>query len=129
MKCRFACDVEVNPQSLPDEYQSFVVQLEGKAIFPKGTEYETPHALTFVLNGMADPADEECKAACKKTAEELAELKRRHARIEAGILHDDIPLFDAGYISGYLANGDYKPGDKWQEYCDLLAAEDAEDSE
>ena len=115
MKCQFACDVEVNRDSLPKEAVRLVAKRGDVDIFPKGTVYETPHALTFVLNGMADPADDECQAACTKSAEELAELKHRHNRIEAGILQDDIPLFDAGYISGYLPNGDYKPGEKWQE--------------
>ena len=68
MKCRFLDDVDVNPQTSP-QMQRFVrlrkmQAMGGRTVdipyWPAGTEYEHPKAAFFVLQGMAEPADEEC---------------------------------------------------------------------
>jgi hypothetical protein len=35
--------------------------------------------------------------------------------LNAGIHPDDFPLFDAGIITGYLPDGNYKPGPNWDQ--------------
>lgn len=141
MKCRFLTEKEINPKTAPADLlkESFKKlkpngepyrEKDGteRRFVPAGTVYETPRAAFFVLNGDAEPADLECEAAVCKTPEELKDLQHRQRRLSAGIRPEDFPLFDAGVIVGYEADGEtYKPGPNWDEYQAKQAAEAAKD--
>lgn len=137
MKCRFVVDVDVNPQTSP-QMQQFVklrqirqgMRTISVPYWPAGTEYEVHNAAFFVLQGMAEPVDEECyEAAGRPSKDHLTFLQHAYKRQALGIVSMDWDKFDAGYIAGYDAKGEYIPGPKWDEYQAILAAEDEEDDE
>jgi hypothetical protein len=131
MKCRFSIDVPVNPATMRDSERAKVkfrqVKMRGKVngkttvknvpdpYFPAGTIYENDNAAFFVMQGMADPADDECAAACGMNADEIAVAKRALYKMEH-ILVKDWQLFDADVITGYDEKGEYIPGPKWAEW-------------
>ena len=146
MKCKFRYDMDVNPEALKEselpKVQFRPVNMRGKqngiavtrrvldAYFPAGTIYECPMAWYWVVQGAAEPADEECAKASGMTPEEIEEHVRLYYMTEH-IAHEDWGLFKAGVIEGYddadeLHKG-YKPGPNWDKYW-LAQAELEEES-
>lgn len=87
------------------------------AIFPAGTEFEGDHAITLCKNGQAAPSDQECADALGMSSEKLLSLQVGYKMDTLGIHKtEDRELYRAGVISGFDANGNYKPGVNWDEY-------------
>lgn len=81
-----------------------------------GAVLDHPDAWMLVEAGCAEAADDECSQRVSRTPEQQAAAELAYSRIAAGIHPKDFALFNAGYIAGYLPNGDYKPGPNWDEY-------------
>lgn len=108
MKAILLADEDVTLNDLPPEYVNKLgfVRRKGRqlpvAIFPKGTEFEGPHALHLVSTGQAMPSDDECKAACGMTPGQLARNSRAYSAAANGIGGEkDLAMFLAGAIDGY----------------------------
>lgn len=135
MKCRFVRDVDVDVTTLPAserELLSFRPSGKGRPpvpYFAKGVERETAAAAEHCLNGIAEPADDECAAAVGLTSEQLKVLQVKYERVAAGIHPDDFPLYDAGVIVGYNPDGSYKPGPQWDAYQKAQAEAESDDEE
>lgn len=137
MKCKFVVDVDIEPKSMPPEMARHVQYRdagtrEGVKKFPywpAGTEYEIQNAAFFVRQGMAEPADDECRVACGMDPQQMQVVQHAYQRQARGILPKDWEHFDAGYIVGYDEKGDYLPGPKWDEYQAKLAAEEDSDDD
>ena len=137
MKCQFVRDVDVNPATMAESERvkvHFRVNKVGKKLkripyFPAGTIYEHPNADGFVLQGMADPADDECAESAGLTEAQRKDLQHKYARQAAGILQEDWELFDAGVIVGYLPDGNYKPGPNWDKYQEAKIEQEFPDDE
>lgn len=132
MKCRFVLDVDMDTSAMPEaekaklkfrkcgfRLQSGGTQTRLVPYFPKGTDYEHPDAHILVRNGLAVPADDECTKACAMTPEEQEKAQAAYKVLDAGILPEDRPLYDAGVIEGYDANSPdgYKHGKNWDAYA------------
>lgn len=142
MKCRFSIDVPVNPATMRESERAKVkfrlVRMRGKVngrttvknvpdpYFPAGTIYEDDNAAFFVMQGMADPADEECSVACGMNADEIAVAKRALFKME-NILAQDWLLFDNDVITGYDETGNYVRGPKWDEWHAVIDEEEDDD--
>jgi len=90
---------------------------EGK--LPKGTVQDHPEAFRLVRCGCAVPADAECEVAAGMTAEQLTKAQNGYPKVAAGLLPEDYPAWEAGYMRGYKPNGDWIPGpnaDELDEY-------------
>jgi hypothetical protein len=78
-----------------------------------GTVIDNRDAWLLVLNGDAEPADEECD---KRTGysgwtdERKQTVLRHRERMAAGIHPEDFEAFDAGLIAGYGPDGSTIPG-------------------
>ena len=76
---------------------------------------------------MRFPDDPEC--ACRVAAgmsdADMAVAQRLQKIAAAGIVDADIELFDAGVITGYEMNGDYKPGPNYASYMAARKLEEA----
>lgn len=124
MQCLFIVDVDVDPSAMPDSEKGKIRWRKNKVAgretmipyFPAGTAYNHPTAWKMCRAGNAAPGDEECRAACGMTDEQLAYAQKAYKRNAAGIRPEDFELFDSGVILGYLGNGDYKPGPQWASY-------------
>ena len=117
-------DVDVETSTMPAAMVPFTQKRDVKTFsgetrkipyWPAGTVYETTNAAFFVRQGMAEPADMECSEACGMTSEQMKVAQHACQRQAKGILPKDWELFDAGYIVGYDAAGNYEPGAKWDE--------------
>lgn len=108
--------------------------------FPAGTEYEVRNADFFVRQGMAVPADDECRVACDMSDEQMQDLQMRYLRQARGILPDEWKHYEAGYMVGYNdekkkidalgnASNTWIKGPKWAEYEALLAEAVANDED
>ena len=90
--------------------------------FPIGTVIEGPLAVQLVVNGQADPFDEECREACKLSPARLATAQRTQLAASLGINGKrDMAMFMYGAIEGYAeGTTDAKPvyihGPKWDEW-------------
>lgn len=82
---------------------------------PAGTTV-THDVVGYIARGQAIPADDEAKAACGFSPEEIAIRTHKYRRQAAGIWPEDYHLFDAGMISGYNLDGTYRPGPNWAAY-------------
>lgn len=149
MKCRFVVDMEVNPATMADAERAKVKfrqrtmrrrhPITGRveesnvmdAYFPAGTEYECQLAWKFVLNGEAEPADDECAEVCGLTADDMHKLQRSRFKTEH-IAPSDWDLYDKGVILGYDEKGPdgYAVGPAWEAYQKALSeVDDDEDDE
>lgn len=88
MKCKTVRNIDVFAGCEP-----YVIEIpcgQGmKKIIPAGTlicrdEYPPADCVTLVQNGLAEPADDECKAACNMTAAQIAAAKVAMDRLLAG---------------------------------------------
>ncbi len=102
MKCKLIVEQEASPTH-PDE------GMRGK-MMPVGTVIEHPQAFRLVQNGVAEPADEECKIRANMSAEKFALARRNYPAVAKGIVPEDRDAFFAGKMNGYNPDGSWKPG-------------------
>lgn len=86
MKCKTTRDIDADVNCFP----AYVTETPtGKKIIASGTlichdEFPLANCVALVQNGLADPADEECKLACNRTASEIAAAKEAMNRLLSG---------------------------------------------
>ena len=92
MKCKTTRIIDVDAGCEP-----YVREDErGKKIIPAGTTicaevYPPANCVSLVLNGLAEPADDECRKACNLTDVQIAEKKAAMDRLLSGkgMIEDD----------------------------------------
>ena len=112
MKCRLLIDASCDP--CPEFPEGVKVA---------GTEIEHPKAYLVVLMGVADPADEECRALAPTTPELSAKRLNAYLKLASGITQEDREAWDRGYMRGYNPDGSWIPGpnadeleeEEWEE--------------
>jgi len=78
-----------------------------------GTVIDHPDSWLLVLNGDAEPADEECdqRTGFSGWSDERKQAVLKHReRMAAGIHPDDFDAYDRGEIAGYNPDGSAIPG-------------------
>ena len=93
MKCKTTRDIDADAGCFP----KYVTTTEaGKKIIASGTlichdEFSLANCVALVQNGLADPADEECRIACNRTESEIAVAKEAMDRLlnGKGLLEDE----------------------------------------
>lgn len=97
----------------------------GRHVFTRvdaGHVIDNPDAYLLVLQGAAEPADEECAAASSQTPEARAAAQAAYEMTRLGIVEEDRDAFRAGAMLGYDPSGDWIPGPNYDAWC---AAQDA----
>ena len=93
MKCKTIRNIDADVNCLP----SYVLKTaRGKEVIPAGTvicrdEFALADCVTLVLNGLAVPADEECRKACNRSEAQIAAAKDAMDRLLSGkgMVEDD----------------------------------------
>lgn len=132
MQAKYLKEMEVIPQGAPKALLDQCVERperSGRWFGPAGTLVDHPDCWRLVLMGVAEAADDECRAMTQQTADQLAQIQHAAARLSAGIAPEDFHLFDAKYIAGYNADGSYKPGENWAEYEKIQTEQKAKQDE
>jgi hypothetical protein len=86
MKCKTSRDIDADVGCFP----KYITTTEaGKKIIAAGTvicrdEFPLANCVALVHNGLASPEDEECRAACNRTACEIAAAKEAMDRLLNG---------------------------------------------
>jgi hypothetical protein len=86
VKCKTTRDIDADVNCFP----AYVTETPaGKKIIASGTlichdEFPLANCVALVQNGLADPADEECKLACNRTESEIAVAKEAMHRLLSG---------------------------------------------
>ena len=86
MKCKTTRDIDADVNCFP----AYVTETPaGKKIIASGTlichdEFPLANCVALVQNGLADPADEECRLACNRTESEIAVAKEAMDRLLNG---------------------------------------------
>jgi hypothetical protein len=83
--------------------------------FRAGMVFEHPQAYLQVQNGVAIPADEACAERAGMTVEQMEKAQHAQRRLMAGIMPEDFSLYDAGIVTGYDGDGNFKPGENWEQ--------------
>lgn len=105
MEARLVHSIESGP-SIADQYPLKTWIPVGSII--KGTATAFPWKL--VRAGVAEPADEECRVACRMTPQEIEKAQRAYPAIAKGIMPQDRKAFQEGKMDGYNADGSQIPG-------------------
>lgn len=80
-----------------------------------GAIIDHPDAWKLVRQGIAEPADDECRERAGLTAEQMLASQHAARRLNAGILPQDFRKYDNGEILGYKPeDGTYIPGPNYQ---------------
>lgn len=116
MKARLLTEKEIHAESASPELLAQCERRGDHVFAPPGTIIDHRDAFWIVKMGQAEPADDECAVKVGMSAEQFASAQHAARRLAAGITQQDYPLFDAGYISGYDAEGNFKPGPNWDQY-------------
>ena len=87
----------------------------------KGAIVEHPEAFRLVQNGLAIPADDECKDRANMSPAMIENAKFAYERLQRGIHIDDFDRYGRGELIGYNADGSDIPGPN--------AVEDIEDDD
>jgi len=130
-------DLEVGPNAVPEMVEQHAelrtVRVNGrdrKRLFWKlGTIIEHPRAVRLVQQGVALPADDECREAADMSLTDLMAAQKAYEKARLGIHPDDHPLFDAGIIAGYEGDGSYKRGPNADQYPEVFEPQDDEDDD
>jgi len=77
---------------------------------PAGTVIDHPDAYKLVRRGCAVPADQECTDKASMTPEMAQRARDAYAKADAGLLPEDYPAWDAGWMRGYNPDGSWIPG-------------------
>jgi hypothetical protein len=86
VKCKTTRDIDADVNCFP----AYVTETPaGKKIIASGTlichdEFPLANCVALIQNGLADPADEECKLACNRTESEIAVAKEAMHRLLSG---------------------------------------------
>ena len=104
MKCKLLQDTPAAPTMPPN-----------KDILPAGSIIDHPNAFILVQIGMAESADEECKATADCSPAQLNQAQYEYSRTKKGIHPDDFARYDRGEIDGYNRDGTVKPGPNFVE--------------
>lgn len=97
---------------------------------PAGTEIDGPAALFYVGMGAARPADDECRARCGLTPEQIEQKIARYGEKLAGIQPGDLAAYRAGAMLGYdPATGNWIPGPNYDEWIAEHQEAEQEDDE
>jgi hypothetical protein len=86
VKCKTTRDIDADVNCFP----AYVTETPaGKKIIASGTqicrdEFPLANCVALVQNGLADPADEECRLACNRTESEIAAAKEAIDRLLNG---------------------------------------------
>jgi hypothetical protein len=137
VKARYVRAQSINILNAPPGYRDQAKPvMQGSEIvdwvIPAGTIVEGDEALCRVSTGQAEPADEECAAACGMSVDQLRVRQRASLMEDQGIRSKkDRELFMANVIEGYAEGTTdekpvYIPGPKWQAFQDAKAAADKE---
>lgn len=136
MKCKvIRDDLEVSPAwAEVEELQTLIVrksvmrngELQLVPYWRNGAILEGPDVHWLVRQGVALPADEDCRVRARRTVAQMEAAQKAYERLAAGIEHDDYALFDAGVIVGYHPDGSFKPGPNYDRLQEFIAAETEE---
>lgn len=97
-------------------------------VFPAGTVVEGDEAVLRVKTGVAVPADDECKAACGLTDNQISALQLQNEMATLGINDKaDQELYKAKVILGYDADLNYIHGPNWDAYQKAKAEQEKVD--
>lgn len=140
MKCQFIRDdLEVSPHSLADlpEYAELVEKREvlrngAMKLIPfwkRGAVLESPQVYWLVRQGVAIPADDDCRMRARMSSDQMQLAQKAYDRLAAGIAPDDYELFDDGVITGYNPDGSFKPGPNYEKWLSDQQAKEEEESE
>lgn len=77
---------------------------------PIGTINDRADAYKWVLMGVADSADEECRQRVNITPKQLKAVKHAAKRTALGIIPEDFEAYDSGEMRGYKKDGSFIPG-------------------
>ena len=130
-------DLEVGPNAAPElverQAELRTVRVNGRdrkrLHWKRGTIIDNPRAVRLVQQGVALPADDECREAADMSPADLQAAQQAYERTRLGIVPDDFPLFDAGIIAGYEGDGSYKPGPNAHMAPDVFTDPDDEDED
>ena len=112
MKCKYLVAVpEDRPQFQDDDRLEIV---NGRYYWPIGTMEEHPNAYKYVIMGVAEPADDECRLAAARSTQEIQTATRRYEMVSKGIESDDYQRYLDGEILGYDEAGNDLPGPNWK---------------
>lgn len=75
-----------------------------------GSIIDHPDSYILVRQGIAEPADEECRDKAAVSPEQFARAKHAYERQRRGIHPNDFGRYDRGEISRVRPDGSYEPG-------------------
>lgn len=108
MKCKLLMDMEGDPcEEFPDGTRM------------AGTILDDPEAFWLVLNGCAEPADEECRKRAGMTPEQVSRAHQAYLMLDAGVIPEDRIAWERGWMRGYDPNGNWIPGPNVDEFDEL----------
>jgi len=95
---------------------------------PNGTVLKSHRAHILIGMGVAEPADDECAAACGFSHEQMEEKQDAYPCLLAGIDEKDNRAFKFGAMTGYdPETGKWIEGPKYDEWMSLHNEENEED--
>lgn len=87
-----------------------------------GEVIEEPNVYLLVRQGVAEPADEECRKAANMTPAAFAAAKKAYEKTSKGIHPEDYDAFERGLMRGYKPDGkkddSWIPGPSWAPGCE-----------
>ena len=104
-------------------------------VHPVGTIINGPKAWLLCLQGVAVPADAECRRRVPMTDGQIEAAMNAYEKIDNGIQPVDYDAYDRGLMVGYKPDGkkgdEWKPGPNWTEGCeaDYYSYEEEEDDD
>ena len=114
MKCRYVIDVEEPRKQFWDD-ERIVIRENGQHVWPVGTVEDHPRAYRLVRNGVAEPADDECRLMAAMSSSDMAKAQRNQVPFGKGIQPEDYQRFFDGEILGYDVDGNDIPGPNWKD--------------
>lgn len=112
---------EAGQRRIPLAPPELVAQCErrgGRLIAPPGTVINDPECYKLVLNGVAVPADDECREKDTRTPEQVEAAEAAFKRLQLGIHPDDFKAYQAGEMVGYQKDGTPIPGPNAKQKTD-----------
>lgn len=119
------------PDEMKDKTETREVMMGGRVqpvvFWKQGEVFDNEYGPAAVQSGIAEPVDDECKAACNRTPAQIALAQKAYERTRLGIHPDDFEAYEKGYMMGYNGDGSWKPGPNYAEWEAIQEAEDEED--
>lgn len=111
-------------RDLPED----IVIVNGKPCWRIGTILDEPDTYQLCIQGVAEPVDDECKAACGD--HNVKEAQRVYPAFAAGIAPEHYEFYLADKMTGYDDDGEIVKTKLWTEADDeLLNADGTDDTE